>query len=87
MNKTKIDWCDSTWNTDNRACQTCKHQTEEQETVYNQYHGGNPGSTDYDVKYWWCEHFEKVIDRFVENDDIEMDPQMNCEFWEGKEDV
>lgn len=39
------------------------------------------------VKYWLCEHFEKVIDRFVENDDTEMEPQMNCEFWEGEEDV
>ena len=74
-------------NPDNRACQTCKHQIEEQKTVYNPYHGGNPGSTDHDVNYWWCEHFEKVIDRFAENDDTEMEPQMNCEFWEGKEDV
>lgn len=78
-------------NPDNRACQTCKHKSEEWETVYNRYHNGNPGSTDYDVKYWWCEHFEKRIDKysctFDENDMSEMLPRMNCEFWEGKEDV
>ena len=74
-------------NPDNWACKTCKHQSEEWETVYNPYHGGNPGSTDYDVKYWWCDYYDKEIDRdarFFENPNEHIEPQMNCEFWEGK---
>lgn len=75
-------------NPENRACQTCKHKSEELETVYNPYHDGDPGSTDYDVKCWWCEHFEKMIDRmaeFFENPNWYIEPRMNCEFWEEKE--
>lgn len=75
-------------NPESRACQTCKHQSEERETIYNPYHGGDPGSTDYDVKYWWCAHFEKGIDKyagFLENPNKYMEPRMHCEFWEGKE--
>lgn len=73
-------------NPDNRACQTCKHKSEEWKTVYNPCHGGDPGSTDYDVKYWWCDHFEKEIDKYsgtFYDDEATMPPRMNCEFWEG----
>lgn len=60
-------------NPDNRACQTCKHLTIEYEDGYG----------------WYCEHFEKALERGgdIMEEPYIMDLQMNCEFWEGKEDV
>lgn len=46
------------WNPDKRACASCEHQKHDFETVYNPDNGGNPGSTDYDVKTCWCEVYE-----------------------------
>lgn len=60
-------------NPDNRACQTCKNRT-----------------VDYDCDDgygWYCEHFEKGIEIGGSVMGYLMEPQMNCEFWEGKEDV
>ena len=37
-----------------RSCYVCKHFREDTGTVYNRYHGGNPGSTDYEDTRWWC---------------------------------
>ena len=37
-----------------RACQSCANFTHEMLTVYNPDHGGDPGSTDYDVKVNYC---------------------------------
>ena len=45
-------------NPKNRACATCRFNVVEFETVYDRYHGGNPGSTDYDVPYNWCDKRE-----------------------------
>ena len=39
----------------NKACATCKHNVILYETIYDRNHGGNPGSTDYDVSYNYCE--------------------------------
>ena len=35
-------------------CQNCKHYAVSQETYYNPFHGGNPGSTDYEYTAHWC---------------------------------
>lgn len=69
------------YNKNNRACQTCKHRQEGTETFYNPNHNGNPGSTDFDVKYWWCEHHEKYISIEIHNGNT-IYPQTNCEHWE-----
>ena len=38
-----------------RACQTCGSFDTFEDTVYNPDHGGDPGSTDYEVRRRWCE--------------------------------
>ena len=38
-----------------RTCQTCANRKETTETVYNPYHGGDPGSTDYERSVRYCE--------------------------------
>lgn len=43
-----------------RACQTCIHFQADSDTIYNPYHGGNPGSTDYEAKYHYCDAREDV---------------------------
>lgn len=60
-------------NPDNRACQTCKCRTVEYDS--------DAGTT------WYCEHFEKEIirDTYVDDSKWDMNPRMNCEFWEGKD--
>ena len=45
-----------------RACQTCGNYHEVYETVYNRYHGGDPGSTDYEVERNWCDAQEMFLD-------------------------
>ena len=76
------------YNPDNKACQTCKHRSVYYETVYNRHHNGNPGSTDYEIKCWWCEHFEKEINKYAEmygENTNKIAPKKNCEYWEQKE--
>lgn len=61
-------------NPDNQACQTCKHL----EVGWD------------DGKYWWCHHFDKCIEigaDLMDDPNYRMEPRMNCEFWEGKDDV
>lgn len=61
-------------NPDNRACQTCKNR----DVRYDE------------GEYWYCEHFEKVIDKYsgtFYDDDATMKPIMNCEFWEGENEL
>ena len=41
-------------NPDMRACQTCGHLRATYETVYDRYHYGDPGASDYDVKVQYC---------------------------------
>lgn len=58
-------------NPDNRACKTCKNYVAEYDEGWGYY----------------CEHYEKEIDKDAELfDEPEryMEPRMNCEFWEGK---
>jgi hypothetical protein len=45
-----------------RSCQTCRFFFITQETYYNPYHGGDPGSTDYEYDVMCCEHEEGGID-------------------------
>lgn len=47
-------------NPDRRACQTCANYGRYSHTVYNRDHGGNPGSTDYDVWRRYCEADETM---------------------------
>lgn len=43
----------------NKACRTCKNYVEDYETVYTNYHDGNPGSEDYDIKIVYCESYSQ----------------------------
>jgi hypothetical protein len=63
----------------NRACQTCEYYKEDWDTFYNPDHGGNPGSTDYEVKYKYC----SAIDDF----DIinESGLQHDCVYWKAED--
>lgn len=45
-----------------KACQTCGNYAEDYETVYDNHHGGDPGSTDYEVLVRYCEAKEKPLD-------------------------
>lgn len=42
-------------NPKNRACQTCMFLAKTTETVYDPYHGGDPGSSDYEAEIEYCE--------------------------------
>lgn len=64
-------------NPKNKACATCKHNVIDYETIYDRNHGGNPGSTDYDVAYNWCEKKEIELKKGT--------LCMNCDLWEGNE--
>ncbi len=44
-----------------RSCRTCKNFFSEMETVYNPNHGGDPGSTDYEVLCFYCSRYEKEL--------------------------
>lgn len=59
-----------------RACQTCLHFKTDSETIYNPYHGGDPGSTDYESKFHYCDAREDVdlVEKLV----------YNCSFWTSK---
>ena len=72
-------------NINNRACATCEYKEEGTETYYNPYHNGNPGSTDYDYKYWYCKVYKMQLDQFsIDVDGMTMRPKMNCEFWKRR---
>jgi len=60
-------------NPDRRACQTCSNHTTEYETVYNPNHGGDPGSTDYDVKVPYCNADDTI--------DLRQGPRCDCPLW------
>ncbi|MCP4604517.1 MAG: hypothetical protein GY847_29015 [Proteobacteria bacterium] len=37
-----------------KACKTCSNFSYHQKTVYNNYHNGDPGSTDWEVEVMGC---------------------------------
>lgn len=61
-----------------RACQTCGNWVEDSDTVYNRYHGGNPGSTDYEDYYKWCEAKEKKLHELPPSE------RCDCNKWKDK---
>ena len=66
----------------NKACRSCSNLNSLSKTVYNPNHGGNPGSTDYQVCYIFCTANWKVIDKY---DSDAMNMQSNCpDYIEGK---
>lgn len=62
-------------NPERRACQTCAHFSLGSDTVYNPYHGGNPGSTDFEVNFNYC---------FAKEEELK-ERQFNCPQWEPSE--
>ena len=64
-------------NPKNRACATCEHNIIDYETIYDPNHGGNPGSTDYEVPYNYCKKKEVVLNRKT--------LKMNCMDWKRQE--
>ena len=54
-----------------KACQTCKYYCTDYNTVYNPNHGGDPGSTDYDIKFSYCEMKEGTFEE-------ELNYEYNC---------
>jgi len=59
----------------NKACRTCKNFERYEETVYNRNHGGNPGSTDYEIEKTCCNRYNEEF-----NEDFKM--QFYCVGWE-----
>jgi hypothetical protein len=47
--------------------------------VYDPFHGGNPGSTDYDTQINWCNKLDIELDRYTLRKD--------CLAWETKIDI
>lgn len=37
-----------------KACRTCDNYVVDYNTIYSPYHGGEPGSNDYEIKYSYC---------------------------------
>ena len=64
------------YNPKTKSCATCKHNVLDYETYYNRDHGGNPGSTDFDIKYNWCEKIDIELRKGTLT--------TNCELWEGE---
>lgn len=65
-------------NPEMRACRTCEHLVKDSDTVYNPHHGGDPGSTDYEETFYWCDHPDhEDWDTFVWS--------RHCDKWELKE--
>ena len=44
-----------------KSCRTCEHFVKSTETVYDRNHGGDPGSSDYEVETTWCGFFSKYL--------------------------
>ena len=59
------------YNPKNRACQTCGNLEKTTETVYDPYHGGNPGSSDW----------ERMIEYCSAEIDIGGQYKNNCDMW------
>lgn len=74
------------YNPDNKACATCGHCSYESDTVYNPFHGGDPGSTDYEEYYYWCDQHEKVISQYPNGKKPEecLSYQKHCINWISK---
>lgn len=51
-------------NPETKSCKTCSHLKRDSQTYYNPYHGGNPGSTDYEIPYLYCELDEEDSKKF-----------------------
>lgn len=47
----------------NKACASCDHNVIDYETIYNRDHGGDPGSTDYESPYNWCNKKHIVLEK------------------------
>lgn len=62
-------------NPKNKACATCKHNIHDLETVYNRNHGGDPGSTDYEISNNWCDKKEIMLTNKTLTS--------NCGLWEA----
>jgi hypothetical protein len=60
-----------------KACQSCAHFKTGHDTVYNPYHDGNPGSTDYESKYHYCEVREDA--------DLEQQLHFDCPHWKNND--
>ena len=45
-----------------KACASCWHNKIDYETIYDPNHGGNPGSSDYDVACNYCDKLDIVLD-------------------------
>ncbi|GAG67661.1 unnamed protein product [marine sediment metagenome] len=52
-------------NPENKACASCKHNTTDYDTIYNRHHGGDPGSTDYDIAYNYCVELDIVLNNYT----------------------
>ncbi len=63
-------------NENRNRCGNCAFMAESQETIYNPHHGGDPGSTDYEVPYYYCEKLEKDMEHNDLNENI------TCEQWQ-----
>lgn len=57
-----------------RGCKTCLHLGTDSETIYNPHHGGNPGSTDWEVEYRVCLADESID---LRNDGL----RTKCPLW------
>ena len=44
-----------------KACRTCKFFLADMETVYNPHHNGDPGSTDCEIKVYYCTKLNKKL--------------------------
>ena len=58
-------------NNDRKTCLNCNHYSLESETIYNPNHGGDPGSTDYDVLKGCCA-------KDVDIDDLSQNQNNEC---------
>ena len=70
----------------NRACITCKNCSEEYDTVYVPPRGDeNSGDADYDLKYYYCEHYQRELISKLCPEEKGIYYRRDCEYWEDKD--
>lgn len=57
-----------------KCCGLCVHLDNDRKTIYNPFHGGNPGSTDYEMDCWWC----KELDQDLNYHDLNGNNECEC---------
>ena len=75
-------------NPDRKACRTCGNFYLDWDTVYNRHHGGNPGSSDYEVERAACCAIELINETISGTKNwLCFEWQYLCPLWQPKQNL